>query len=237
MWGKVTRVLAIVVLAVAAMAGTATRADAAFIAAICNSADCSGTAGSDYMMVTDEGAGDLAGGVSGAISMIFATGGLEFIVNTSQSKPALSDGMDLTFTVTNIAGGGGTVWLYAADTGFAGPGSLSGDIGGTTAADSTVTAFMCGGTDNSGPSPINSGCLSSAVFGGGSAGAFSGTFGPLLATANPYSLAIGVAISVPNAGTTTTGNLAVTSPEPATIGLFGLALLGLGGALRRRLPA
>ena len=53
------------------------------------------------------------------------------------------------------------------------------------------------------------------------------------ATANPYSLTIGVAVSLDGVGSTATGDFRVV-PEPASLALLSMGLLGAGAAIRRR---
>ena len=69
-------------LAFAGVVGTSTKADAAFIAAICQDLTCS----SGPIIVTDNGAGDTIPG-TGAINFSMAAFGYSLVVNTSQSKP------------------------------------------------------------------------------------------------------------------------------------------------------
>ena len=214
-------------LALAALVGaftlvSAARTEAAFVAWICNDAACSGEVG-----ITDNGVGDLSP-VVGVILANGTTGGVEILFNLSSSKPVLADGMDLNFTAIDTSGGG-TAWLYAADTDFAGPQNLIGSIGGT-ADNGSVTGFICGGNNNSGPSPLNSNCVSGGPFG---PGAFAGSVGPFSATANPYSLALGVMVTLSGPGITT-GDFRVV-PEPLSIALFGLGLSGVAMYRRRRM--
>jgi hypothetical protein len=108
-----------------ALLPTAT-AEAAFIAAICDDAACIG--GGDKFVTDGDLVNDGASGVAGLITFSHVTGGLQVAVNTSQSKPLLDEPeMDVTYQVTNIGGGGGSVWLYATDDGFNGPQELTGN--------------------------------------------------------------------------------------------------------------
>jgi hypothetical protein len=223
----------VLVAATVVVLGMAVKSEAAFIAYICDDPACVG--GGDFTAV-DGGAGDALPGVPGFISLTAGApvNGYEIVINLSQSKPVLSTGMDLNYTVTNVAGtnAGGTVWLYAVDTDFAGPTGLSGHLDGNQL-NGSATAFICGGNNND-PRlpPVNTGPCSSAS---------DNTTPDIdidlahIATANPYSLTIGVAITGVNPGDTATGDFRVV-PEPATLALFGMGLLGAGAAIRRRRP-
>ena len=92
-WGTTPALLA---LAAVAALGVAKPADAAFVAYVCDRADCSGTS----VAVVDNGAGDGVG-IAGIINFSATNiGGITVTVNTSQSKPLLSTGMDLSFVAT-----------------------------------------------------------------------------------------------------------------------------------------
>lgn len=213
-------------------------AQAAFSAIICDDLACSG--GND-VIVLDNGAGDTIPAL-GAISFSTSAFGYSLLINTSQSKPMLGNAtapqLDLTFTATTSAGGGGNVFLYASDTDFVSSGSFLLALGGTNSGGSgTVTGRAWGGTNNtalsfSGANLFGtSGAQSGVSFSNSVSGAFS-------SAVNPYSLTIGVAINRTTAGTSTGDqNLQVTAvPEPETYALM-LAGLGLLGAVAKRRKA
>jgi hypothetical protein len=109
-------------------------------------------------------------------------------------------------------------------------------MGGTQApagAGNVITAVAWGGTSNSnldltkvlaqlGPTSVTPFALAQG--------------GLLNPTSNPYSLTIGVMITRSSAGSTT-GDLNLQVPEPTSMALFGIGLMGVGAAARRRRQA
>lgn len=220
-----SKTIALVALVGAFTLCQAATSEAAFIALICNDQACTG---GDDLSVSDNGGGDLSP-INGVIvaTPVGGYNGYELVINTSQSKPAIANGMDLNYTVTNISGGNpGAIWLYAIDTDFLGPAVLHGILGGTQPVGTTTTGYICGGDTNIGSlSPCSTASTTSALV----ALTLDHT-----ATANPYALALGVSISGLGNGQTATGDFQVSAPEPASMALFGLGLATLAGYRRRR---
>jgi PEP-CTERM motif-containing protein len=226
------KVGAVLALAMVFAVATPKKADAAFVALICNDALCDGAGGD--IIVVDNAAGDSLNLTNGAISISGAVGGLTVTVNTSQSKPVLgspaSPSMDITYTATGI----GTAYFYATDTDFTGLQLLLGNVNGNFSGAATTTAYIAGGNDNTnfnGPGNTNLD-LTGLVSASSNVNPTNINISHLAASVSPYFLTIGLQINRTTAGTSTGDYLVSAVPEPASLTLLGMGLLA--GAVRRR---
>jgi hypothetical protein len=224
----ITKGFVLVALVGAMTALTTTKADASFVAYICDAQACTGVQGTNWVLVDDNGAGDNAG-AAGVISMVTGAtiGGMTTTVNTSSTKPAIPQPqLDITFTAVGV----GDVWLYATDTDYTSVSSLFGSLDGNFSGSGTIQGFLYGGDTN------QQGTLSNGVSTPSTnSSPFHLTLTHPAATTSPYSLTAAVHIVRTSAGTTTGDFLIV--PEPATMSLFGLGLAGVAALRRRRQAA
>lgn len=213
----ITKSLALVALVGAMTAFSTSKAEAALTLTICDAVDCSGA----VAVVTDGVGNILNGRVTYDSEVSGSVGGMEIVLSGATSKPALSNGMDLSFDVTNESGAAQNLYIWAVDDAFGGTPGLNAHIGGTSDS-GTVTAEFC---------TVPGSCASSGALVGPT---FAADWGGASPTGSPYSLTLFLAIEGLAAGDNASGDFRVTVPEPASMSLLGLALAGFAARRRRQ---
>jgi hypothetical protein len=230
----IARVGGVLLLASAAVLfGGTQKAEAAFIAAICDDAACDGVGD---IIVTDNGAGDALAGTAGVILASGSVDGMEVAINAAQTKPifgsAAEPKINLSYSLNNLIGPAANVWLYAGDTSFTGAGTVHLAVNSTTTGQDTVGMALGGDNNAVGANGLN---LTPLLATASASGVFSTVInGPVVPTISaPYALTAGVSVLNAALGAHT-GDITITVPEPATMSLFGLGLFSAAMAARRR---
>lgn len=198
------------------------------------------TQGANQVVISDGGAGD-ANGAVGAITFVGSLGNYTLNVSTGLSKPVLGSAasaqMDLNSV--NTSTGGGTLVIELTDTDFLpfGVGRLRGHVGGTTRG--TASFSVCKNASNAEFDCVNPAAqvnLGPFVGAANNPLAFQGTGDAPHSALGFYSMTLIATITHgAGQGIVTSFDFDIDNvPEPASLALFGLGLLGAGAASRMR---
>ena len=184
------------------------------------------------VIVLDNGVGD-AFALADVITYIGSAGTFNINVSTGlgdAATPALF-GLDLNSVNTSLAAGTLRMTLTETDLNFGTVGSslISGLIGGTTTG--SVNWSLLVDDNNVGGYGVGTVAMSGAT---ASAGAFSDSGASTLPVTDPFALTLVVDITHGASGGTTSFDFSGSIPEPTSLALISLALLGAGVASRRR---
>jgi len=174
---------------------------------------------------------------TGIVAFSQSLGDFSVNVTTGLSKPILTGGaplMDLNSVNVQVSGGAHTLQIGFSDTGFdIYGGRITTDYGGTLngiGASLDYSAYY-----DAGNTLFGQGTLIGT--GGSGPGAYSGSADGGWSPNAAYSVTEILTLTTGGGMTVFSGDFAVNVPEPGTMALIGLALLGFAAAYRRRVPA
>ena len=223
------KVGSILILAWAFSIGAASTANAALMLMLDDT-----TAAGIEVTVTDQGDGDYNTTV-GAVTYIGTVGAYSVNVSTGFSKPILGSAgvpsMDLSSI--DLSGSGGSLQILLTDTGFTALGPAMMAIGGVSYAGNVTYAAWADESNVEFAMGMGNQLGILGPFSGAFSGA-TGTMGPAASSA-PFSLTQRVSI-VHNTAGATSFNATLVVPEPGTLVLLGLALVGVAVFAKRRTP-
>jgi len=178
--------------------------------------------------ITDQLAGD-ANATAGVVTFIGGIGAWTVNVTTGLSKPLFpASGLHMDLNSVNVtSAGGGSLTILLTDPDWATlPGPATTLVGGTTGGSVSFDTYYDAGNA---AFTLTTLIASLGPFG---PGAFSGTASGNIAAAAPFSVTMRAQIT--HTGPASTSFDYELIPEPATMLMFGLGLLGLGALSRRR---
>lgn len=200
-------------------------------AAVTLTLDDLSTGGVD-VIVLDNAAGD-SFPLADVITYIGSAGSFNINVSTGLGDAETPSLFGIDLNSVNTSRGAGTLRLTFTETdlnyGMMGSGLFSGLIGGTTTGG--VTWSLLVDDSNVGGYGVGTVAMSGATAG---AGAFADSGASVLPVSDPFALTLVVEITHGASGGTSSFDFSGSVPEPTSLALISLALLGAGVASRRR---
>jgi len=171
--------------------------------------------------------------LAGAVTFVGSVGDFSLNVTSGLSKPFLTNGqplMDLNSLNATTTGGQHRLTIELSDTSFQ-LGGRFGEFGGVLSSGAGASVEASAFYDTGDALWAQSTLM--GRIGAFGPGAFSGTFFNAFAPSGPYSLTQIITISTVGASTFS-GDFEVNLPEPTTLALLGLGLVGFAATRRRR---